>query len=270
MLLIRDVARRVLWDTLSLMVDVDCPCGAPPPAPCPACRALLASGPRRVEARHPALEMVTGADLDAPLGPVELSVPLMPLVAATDYDDRTRALVLAWKNGGRAALVDPLSAALRPAWDRLLAETGRAGAVSPVIIPLPSTLRARLRRGEDHTAELARHLARRTGARVQRPLRLHDRGQKGQGVRGRSVRRLGMRPGWRPPASGVVLLDDVATTGASLRAAHRAVVEAGGVVHGALVLASAPGPSPGISRSGRGKMEIPRSPDRTVPSTSRR
>src|SRR5699024_6919426 len=66
-------------------------------------------------------------------------------------------LVLAWKNGGMLHLGARIAPALVPAVTRLAAG---GGVTDPALVPVPSRRGARLRRGEDHTAELVRAVAR--------------------------------------------------------------------------------------------------------------
>lgn len=104
-----------------------------------------------------------------------------------------------------------------------LVESGFEG----VVVPMPTTWRRRMARGTDHALTLARgvHLA--TGAPIVRALRRSHRpsqravnaSQRRANVSGvfRSVRRACERIGGRD----VVLIDDVMTSGATLRAAAR-------------------------------------------------
>ncbi|MDN5601710.1 MAG: ComF family protein, partial [Brachybacterium sp.] len=105
-----------------------------------------------------------------------------------------------------------------------------------------------LRRGEDHTAELVRAIAR-TGAGHALLLRSRPTtAQDGQGARQRRTRRIHL-DGRRARAAGrraesVIIVDDVVTTGSTLRGMHDALTDAGMQVIGAVVVAAARLPTP--------------------------
>ena len=112
-----------------------------------------------------------------------------------------------------------------------------------VVTWAPTSPRRRRQRGFDQAELLARAVGRRAGLPVRRLLSA-DRAPPRQGARRGSD---GSTPGSSPrgvaPAA-VLLIDDVATTGATLSAAARALRRAGAeVVHG-LVVARAPAGRP--------------------------
>jgi ComF family protein len=98
-----------------------------------------------------------------------------------------------------------------------------------LVIPVPTTFRRRVWRGIDHSAVLAREVARRTGGRLVRPVRReHGRSQLHVLPSERIMNvasAIHARTGWSERLSGrlVILVDDVTTTGATLRATARAV-----------------------------------------------
>lgn len=111
---------------------------------------------------------------------------------------------------------------------RIRAEMESQGVREGVIVPIPISFRRRVARGVDHTAVLARGAGEAAGVRVAHLLRRRHRpsqlsvpaSQREANVRG-SIR---ARPRARAPEGGVVvLLDDVRTTGATMRAACRAL-----------------------------------------------
>jgi predicted amidophosphoribosyltransferase len=153
----------------------------------------------------------------------------MTVRAAGDYSGALRDAILGLKRGERAYL-DPLAALLAP-----LVPPGTA------IVPVTTTRRRAAERGFDQARELARRVAAlRSGWTDEL---LHKRGAAQRGL-GRSQRlvargRFTLRPGAGIP-SHALLLDDVVTTGATLRDAARVLGAAGCRVLGAVVVARTP------------------------------
>ncbi|GAA1489919.1 ComF family protein [Brachybacterium sacelli] len=245
------LAREIVAQTCSLVAPRRCPCGQEGAWLCPRCTAMLAARPVRVETCCDALQELTAARIrQESAGGVVLPAgvdhtPVLPVLALGEYTGPLQHLVLAWKNGGMLHLGARLAPALAPGV-RTLAVAG--GVRRPLLVPVPSRRSARLRRGEDHTAELARALAR-TGAGRALPLRaVPTTAQEGRGSRQRRTRRIHLagsaaRRAGRERAQ-VVILDDVVTTGATLRGMHDALTQAGMQVLGAVVVASARVPAP--------------------------
>jgi predicted amidophosphoribosyltransferase len=161
------------------------------------------------------------------------------------YHGPVRSAVLAYKERGRRDLAAPLGAALAGGLRRLTA------AGEPVwLVPLPSRRAAARRRGGDHVLRLAARAAPTLAAAgipvaVAPALRLArgardsvglDAAARVANLAGRMVPRAAGLP---PPGTRVVLLDDVATTGATVAAGSAALAAAGVEVAAALVLASA-------------------------------
>lgn len=238
--------REILAHTCSLVAPRCCPCGREGGWLCGRCETLLRAAPVRVEACCDALQVLAEARVrEERRGREVLPVgvdhaPLLPVLALGEYGGPLQAMVLAWKNGGMLHLGSRIAPALAPAVAQLAAESGVA---PPALVPVPSRRAARLRRGEDHTAELVRALAR-TGAG--RALLLPARpttAQDGLGARQRRARRIRLE-GRRAREEGrrarqVVIVDDVVTTGATLRGMHEALTAHGMRVLGAVVVAAA-------------------------------
>ena len=171
--------------------------------------------------------------------PPSLPVPLGLVTsrALTTYDDDARRVLTALKNRGERAWV----AALADQMATLVPDV--AGLV---VTWAPTGDGRRRRRGYDQAELLARAVARRVG----RPARSLLRRQAGPAQAGRSLAERRGNPQFeaRRRCSGPVLVvDDVATTGATLTAAARALRNAGAPeVHG-LVVARAPRPGQGTS-----------------------
>jgi ComF family protein len=152
------------------------------------------------------------------------------------YRDGLRAAIHALKFRGRVAVAAPLAA--------LLAERGAAAAASAdAVVPVPLHPVRLAERGFNQAELLAAPCARAwarplvTGALVRtrptRPQTELDAAERGANVAGAfAVRRPAALAGLR-----VLLIDDVLTTGATARAAARALREAGAATVGVLVLA---------------------------------
>lgn len=201
-------------------------------------------------------------------------VGLVPCFAAGPYDVPLKPVLLAHKEHGAWELATPLGQVLagviaavpRAAW---------AGWAEPVLlVPVPSRAATVRRRGHDPLLRLVRVAAGRLRAagcpaRVVPALRLRlaVADQAGLSARERAenlVDAMALRPAARRVlaasrrstaargASGVILCDDVVTTGATAREAQRALEDAGVPVRAVAALAAtrrrtpptAPGPLP--------------------------
>ncbi|WP_235778932.1 ComF family protein [Sinomonas notoginsengisoli] len=131
-----DAIAAAAGELLGLVVPVECAaCGAPDTPLCATCtrrlRALTAR-PGRVEAHAPALVEASGR-------------VLLPAVSAGPYRNELSLAVLAFKAHGSAALAEELAAALGRA---LQAAAGAAG-TGTLLVPVPTSSSAYLRRGFD-------------------------------------------------------------------------------------------------------------------------
>ena len=250
---------QVLAHTCSLVVPWHCPCGQEGVLLCSACRRLLARGAVRVESCCAALQTLSAArvrSLDPTLPPGVDHETLLPVLALGEYAGDLQRLVLAWKNGGQLHLAARLAPYLAPA-ARCLAEKDEVSA--PLLVPVPSRLGSRLRRGEDHVAELVRALGR-EGVGVPLPAQgAPGRGQQGLGASQRRGRRIHLGT-LRPPRAGrgsaaAILVDDVVTTGSTLRGMHEALASQGLRTLGAVVVAAARVPTRPEVPAGHGVQE---------------
>jgi predicted amidophosphoribosyltransferase len=173
------------------------------------------------------------------------------LVAALwSYDGAVKSMVLSAKNGGRVDVLRELGRRLAP----LVSDSVSTGGVMavPVITWVPACRSARRRRGYDQGRVLARAVAAELGWSAV-PL-LRRRPGPPQTGRSRAQRLDG--PVLRAPvavAGPVVLIDDVITTGASMRESAAALRRAGAsTLIGAAVAAT----SAGGSRSPAGRAEL--------------
>ena len=115
----------------------------------------------------------------------------------------------------------------------------------PVLVPVPSTGRAARERGGDHMRRLAASAARRHGLRADAVLRVGRSidDAAGLGAAARTANVAGAYVCLRPALAGagpVILVDDVITTGASLREAARCLSAAGYRVRAFAVIALVP------------------------------
>jgi predicted amidophosphoribosyltransferase len=195
-------------------------CAVPGCGLCPDCRAVLAGPP-------------LGRVLDGPRR-------LPPLAAAAAYAGPVRGVLLAHKEHGRLALARPLGAALAAAVATLPLPAGA------VVVPVPSARSAVRARGHDHARRLAGAAAGRVGLPCRPLLRQVRRvaDSAGLGAAERAENARGALAARRPLTGlDVVVVDDVATTGATLREVVRALRAAGASVPGVAVVAVTPPPT---------------------------
>lgn len=204
--------REYLDAAADLLLGATCPgCTAPGWGLCRACWAMLSTPPQLID-----------------------RAVQVPVVAACQYRPVLAHVIPRYKDDGALHLAAPLGELLARAV-RWLGPPSDA-----VLVPIPSRPAAVRQRGYDHGSRLARHAARHTGLRSRALLRRKSPGQDQQGL-GREQRQLNLLGSMRGTgtAAPVVIVDDVATSGASLREALRALEEAGVSVLGAAVIAQA-------------------------------
>ena len=162
-----------------------------------------------------------------------------PAYALARYTGVPRRLVLAYKERGRRDLAAALGGRLADALPRL----GR-GAAACWLVPVPSRRVAARMRGGQHMLRLARHCAARAGVSVTPALRLAADAEDAVGLdpvaRAANLagRMLPVPAALPPSGAGVVLLDDVITTGATAMACERTLARAGVTVAAVLALTS--------------------------------
>ena len=163
-----------------------------------------------------------------------VTLPALPVLALGAYRGGLRRAILSLKYGRR-----DVAAALGV----LMAERA-APLLLPgrVLVPVPTTRARRAERGFDQGSLLAEALGRASGLPVLALLRQ----TAGDAQRGRSRAerleawgRFACASASLAEGSGVLLVDDVATTGMTLRDCARALREAGAAVAGAVVAAYA-------------------------------
>ena len=156
-----------------------------------------------------------------------IRLPTLRVTASGFYEGALRSAVLALKDG-RRDVADALAQRLAPFLE--------AGAL---LVPVPTTAKRRRVRGIDGVELIARRAAQASGARVAAALvqRAGDT-QRGRSRAARltAVGRFECVPG-AVAAHRVILVDDVCTTGATLRDCAAALRAAGGRVEQAVVVA---------------------------------
>lgn len=215
---------------------------------CPDCRDVLCGPARRASLPSEASEA-----LDAGMPAV---------VAVADYEGAARAAVLAHKEHGRLGLARPLGDALAISAAAVL-EDGcpRCGERALCLVPVPSARRTVRSRGHDPLVRAARRAAavlRRVGhdCAVVPALR-QVRAVADQAGLGAAARRanlasaLGVRSAGRRLLDGrcILMVDDVVTTGATLREAARALRSEGHAPCGAAVVAATPRRVPSLDNT---------------------
>lgn len=164
------------------------------------------------------------------------SIGGVPVRAVGSYEGLLRTAVVRMKDGERAYL---------DAFAVLIAD--RFAFASP-LVPLPTTPQRRAARGFDQSVAIAERVARACDVPMLSLLRKSGSAQHG---RRREARLLG--PAFRvvdgPLPPRVTLLDDVCTTGGTIRAAVAALAAAGVRVDGTIVVARTPETRPRGERS---------------------
>ena len=245
--------RRALGQLAGLALPVECAgCGAPDVGLCPSCRSVLGGVPRPVP-------------LSAwPDGP--------PAWSSAAYAGPVASAVVAWKDGGRHDLTTLLARSLAAsvlALPGVRPEVGATGRRPPregvrgvgpsapsslcvALVPVPSSRAARRRRGEQLVTRLAlgaaRHVRRAGGEVAVLPAlrlvrRVEDQAGLGRARRGANLdHALAVRPGAvaATVSRRCVVVDDVLTTGVTVREACRALEAVGAVPLGIATCCATP------------------------------
>jgi len=176
----------------------------------------------------PALHARRGAPPGVPLGlPSTVPLPLLQLDWCAPYAGVVRRALHALKYGGERRLAVPLGAAIAARW-------AEAGAGGELLVPVPIHAERRRRRGYDQAVLLAEAAA--VGLRLPTAVALaRARPTRPQFELGREHRAQNVADAFRVQDVSralvvrrwIVLVDDVATTGATLVACAQALLAAG-------------------------------------------
>ncbi|WP_225431740.1 ComF family protein [Bifidobacterium platyrrhinorum] len=173
--------------------------------------------------------------------------------ACAVYEGAVRRAVLGWKDHGDEECDRAFATALCTLAERVdvLRRLGASGKDGVLVVPAPSSARSTRRRGRRHLMPSARALAAWCGrsgidARVRRVLANAVDGGKAVetvGARGRAARlggRIRVRGSAGLAGSRVILVDDIITTGATMRSCVAALDAAGAARVVCLALAATP------------------------------
>lgn len=212
--------RELMLDLSALVWPTSCvACGAADRDCCRTCRERLSEPPE-----------VMSRELDG-----------VTCLARGSYEGPLRAVLVAFKHGGRVGFSALLGAELRApllSAVRLATERTPRALLAPLIVTMPSRPAGVRRRGYRHLDVLVAAALRGRRAPVLRARVLRTtRGRIGQvGLRAaereRNARRIAIKRSARRLVRGrdIVLVDDIITTGASMRAAREALEQAGAQV----------------------------------------
>ncbi|MPZ47993.1 MAG: ComF family protein [Dehalococcoidia bacterium] len=142
------------------------------------------------------------------------------------YEGEVRRLVRAFKFGGQSSLAASLAAPMGDVWRQ-------QGFDADLIVPVPLLHRRERERGYNQSLLLARELSKATGAPVSEALsRLHSRAHQAESA-GAEERWANVKGAFAVALPGLVagkrvaVVDDITTTGATLDACARALIDGG-------------------------------------------
>ncbi len=206
------------------------------PAACAGCRR---EGTALCSDCAPALDARLDAGPGVPVGlPADIPVPLLQLEWCAPFTGVTRRALHALKYDGERRLAAPLGAAIARRW-------ARAGVAGDAFVPVPASPDRVRERGYDQAALLAGEAGRRLRLPVLHALE-RTRATTAQFDLDRAARAANLGGAFRlaartPPVDvegrWLVLVDDVATTGATLAACATTLLQAGALAVSAVTVA---------------------------------
>lgn len=171
-----------------------------------------------------------------------LAAGTLDVVAVGTYADVLRQALIGYKERGRRDLARALGMLLAHSVQASL-DRFAVPARGVVLVPVPSARAASAARGGDHLLRLARRAAVVSGARVAPDVLRPTRTVLDSAGLGAQAREVNLHQAYRaraPNGRVALVVDDIVTTGATLREAQRALTEAGWPVCGAAVVAATP------------------------------
>lgn len=206
------------------------------PAACAGCRR---EGAALCSECVPALDARLEAWPGVPIGlPADIPVPLLQLEWCAPFTGVTRRALHALKYDGERRLAQPLGAAIARRWER-------AGVGGDAFVPVPASPDRVRERGYDQAALLAGEAGKRLGLPVVQALERTrattaqfdlDRAARASNLGG-AFRVVARTPRTAVAGRWLVLVDDVATTGATLAACARTLIDAGALAVSAITVA---------------------------------
>ena len=206
------------------------------PAACAGCRR---EGAALCSDCLPALDARLDAARGVPIGlPADIPVPLLQLEWCAPFTGVTRRALHALKYDGERRLATPLGAAIARRWER-------AGVAGDAFVPVPASPDRVRERGYDQAGLLAAEAGRRVRLPVI-PALERTRATTAQFDLDRAARASNLGGAFRVrdrsprlPVAGrwLVLVDDVATTGATLAACAMTLLDAGALAVSAITVA---------------------------------
>ena len=183
--------------------------------------------------------------------PLTMHLPL-PVAAYGWYTGPVRTALIQYKERDHRDLAEPLARLLEIA---LVRAFGRAPPAGIVLVPVPSAHAVARQRGGNHVLRLARKAGQALDlpARPLLSLQWAVRDSAGLGAVQRGTNLAGAMAARRGPEGGcrsAVIVDDIVTTGTTLREAARALTDAGWQVSGAAVVAATPRSDAKMSSTG--------------------
>jgi predicted amidophosphoribosyltransferase len=169
----------------------------------------------------------------------------LPIIRTLSYSGSTRQMIYRFKDHGDFSLRPHLSYALAAG---LLHVSEQSAKTSFLVTPIPSRARSLRSRGfcpiTDLTRAALHHLAAPAGYLIQRSLLRDIRNLRSDKSLGTADRALVAGGAFRltstPPVQPVIVVDDVVTSGATMREAIATLLHSGVLVVGGVALAATP------------------------------